>query len=66
METVPIEWFFTVGGALIGGFIWWIKERFRRNDQEHAQNYEAIRDLRNRVDHLTFHLLPNKPYKEEL
>jgi len=62
---VPIEWFITLGSALVGVFVWWVKSEFTRNDKMHDTMEKSMVNVNKRVDHLILHLLPDAPYKDD-
>ena len=59
--TVPLAWLIVAVSALvsaiIGAFLWWLRNEFSRIDERHESLAADLRGLHKRVDFLIFRLI---------
>lgn len=59
--SAPIDWLLYLAGVILGGVIFYVRERFTRNEKEHDSFRRSVRVLHSKIDHIIAYHSPKMP-----
>lgn len=58
---VSIEWVLALVGLMLTGGLFWLREKFHRNDKDHDAIGKGVERVQNKLDHIITHHKPQMP-----